>query len=159
VGTVTATPVGTAVNIGVLRKGQHENFKVVVGDLAQIFPDKFGGPQDEARSQTESGVASFGMMVQNLSDAKRQTLGLKTAGGVEVVSVDPNSFADDIQLKKGDIIVSLNQHPVNSTDDLKRIQATLKPGDAVAFRVMTRQGRGGDWTSSYVAGTLPNTVR
>src|SRR3954453_22593644 len=27
VGTVTTTPVGTAVNIGVLRKGQHENFK------------------------------------------------------------------------------------------------------------------------------------
>ena len=60
------------------------------------------------------------MMVQNLSEAKRQTLGLKTTGGVEVVSVDPNSFADDIQLKKGDIIVSINQHPINSTDDLKR---------------------------------------
>jgi len=159
VGTVTTTPVGTAVNIGVLRSGKHENFKVVVGDLAQIFPDKFGGPQDEAKSQTEAGVASFGMMVQNLSDAKRQTLGLKTTGGVEVVSVDPNSFADDIQLKKGDIIVSINQRPVNSTDDLKRVQATLKPGDAVAFRIMTRQGRGGDWTASYVAGTLPNAVR
>jgi serine protease Do len=158
VSNVTATPVGTAVNVGVLRNGKRENFKVVVGDLAQIFPDKFGGPQDEARSQTESGVASFGMMVQNLSEAKRQNLGLKTTGGVEVVSVDPSSFADDIQLKKGDIIVSINQHPVNSTDDLKRIQATLKPGDAVAFRVMTRQGRGGDWVSSYVAGTLPNTV-
>src|SRR4051812_20066722 len=159
VSTVTATPVGTGVNVGVLRGGKHENFKVVVGDLAQIFPDKFGGPQDEAKSQSETGVASFGMMVQNLSDAKRQTLGLKTAGGVEVVSVDPSSFADDIQLKKGDIIVSINQHPVNSTDDLKRIQATLKPGDAVAFRIMTRQGRGADWTASYVAGTLPNTVR
>ena len=73
--------------------------------------------------------------------------------------MDPNSFADDISLKKGDILVSINQQPVNSTDDLKRIQATLKPGDAVAFRIMTRQGRNGDWTSSFVAGTLPNTVR
>jgi len=158
VSTVTATPVGTPVNIGVLRNGKRENFKVVVGDLAQIFPDKFGGPKDEAKSQTEAGVASFGMMVQNLSEAKRQTLGLKTTGGVEVVSVDPNSFADDIELKKGDILVSINQHPINSTDDLKRVQATLKPGDAVAFRIMTHQGRGADWTSSYVAGTLPNTA-
>jgi len=158
VSTVTTTPVGSALNIGVLRGNKRENYKVVVGDLAQIFPDKFGGPKDEAKSQMETGVASFGMMVQNLSDAKRQTLGLKTTGGVEVVSVDPNSFADDIQLKKGDILVSINQHPINSTDDLKRIQATLKPGDAVAFRIMTRQGRGADWTSSYVAGTLPNTA-
>jgi len=158
VNTVTATPVGTPVNITVLRGNKRENHKVVVGDLAQIFPDKFGGPKDEAKTQTEPGVASFGMMVQNLSEAKRQTLGLKTTGGIEVVSVDPNSFADDIQLKKGDILVSINQHPINSTDDLKRIQATLKPGDAVAFRIMTRQGRAGDWASSYVAGTLPNTA-
>ncbi len=154
VGTVTATPIGTPVNIGVLRNGKRENYKVVVGDLAQIFPDKFGGPRDEAKSQTDAGVTSFGMMVQNLSEAKRQTLGLKTTGGIEVVSVDPSSFADDIGLKKGDIVVSINQHPVNSTEDLKRVQATLKPGDAVAFRIMTRQGRGGDWTSSFVAGTL-----
>jgi serine protease Do len=159
VGTVTATPVGSPLNISVLRNGKRENFKVVVGDLAQIFPDKFGGPTDEAKSQAEPGVTSFGMTVQNLSESKRQTLGLKTTGGVEVMSVDPSSFADDIQLKKGDILVSINQHPINSTDDLKRIQATLKPGDAVAFRIMTRQGRAGDWTSSYVAGTLPSTAR
>jgi S1-C subfamily serine protease len=95
------------------------------------------------------------MTVQNLSDAKRQTLGVKESGGIEVVSVDPNSFADDIQLKKGDILLSINQHPINSTEDLKRVQATLKPGDAVAFRVLSRGGRGGDWTSNFVAGTLP----
>ena len=137
---------------------EHGQHQAAVGDLAQIFPDKFGGPKDEAKSQAEPGVTSFGMMVQNLSEAKRQNLGLKTTGGVEVVSVDPNSFADDIQLKKGDVLLSINQQPINSTDDLKRVQATLKPGDAVAFRIMTHQGRGGDWTSSYVAGTLPATA-
>jgi serine protease Do len=155
VNTVTATPIGSPLNVSVMRNGKRENYKVVVGDLAQIFPDKFGGPHDEAKAPGEAGVTTFGMMVQNLSEAKRQNLGLKTTGGVEVVSVDPSAFADDIGLHKGDIIVSVNQHPVNTTEDLKRIQTTLKPGDAVAFRVMTRQGRGGDWTASYVAGTLP----
>lgn len=155
VGTVTATPVGSPLDVTVLRNGRRENHKVVVGDLAQIFPDRFGGPRDESKSPSEAGVTSFGMMVQNLSEARRQTLGLKTQGGIEVVSVDPNSFAEDIQLHKGDVIVSINQQPVNTTDDLKKIQATLKPGDAVAFRVMTRQGRAGEWASSFVAGTLP----
>jgi serine protease Do len=158
VNTVTATPVGTPVNLSVLRNGKHENYKVVVGDLAQIFPDKFGSEKDEAKAQSESGMATFGMMVQNLSEAKRQTLGLKVSGGIEVVSVEPDSFADDIKLHKGDILLSINQHPISSTDDLKHVQATLKPGDAVAFRIMTRQGRGGDWTTSYVAGTLPTTA-
>jgi len=158
VGTVTATPIGSPLEVTVLRSGKRETHKVVVGDLAQIFPDRFGGPKDEAKAPAEAGMASFGMMVQNLSESRRETLGLKSPGGIEVVSVDPNSFAEDVQLHKGDIIVAINQHPINSTDDLKHIQATLKPGDAVAFRVMTRQGRNGDWTSSFVAGTLPNNA-
>jgi serine protease Do len=159
VGTVTATPVGSPLDVTVLRGGKRENHKVVVGDLAQIFPDRFGGPKDESKAPGEAGMATFGMMVQNLSDARRQTLGLKSTGGIEVVSVDPNSFAEDIQLHKGDIIVSINQQPVNTTDDLKKVQSTLKPGDAVAFRIMTRQGRAGEWASSFVAGTLPANGR
>lgn len=159
INTVTSTPVGNSIDVAVLRSGKRENYKVVVGDLAQIFPDRFGSPKDQSSNPAESGVTSFGMTVQNLSEARRQTLGLKTEGGIEVVDVDPNSFASDIQLHKGDIIVSINQQPVNSTDDLKKIQATLKPGDAVAFRVMTRQGRAGEWTSSFVAGTLPANGR
>jgi len=35
-----------------------------------------------------------------------------------------------------DILMAINKQPVNSVDDLQRIQAKLKPGDAVAFRVM-----------------------
>jgi serine protease Do len=155
VNTVTATPVGSPLDVTVLRNGKRENVKLVVGDLAQIFPDRFGGPKEDLKSPAEAGMASFGMMVQNLSESRRQALGLKTEGGVEVVSVDPNSFAEDIQLHKGDVIVSINQQPIHSTDDLKKLQTTLKPGDAVAFRVMTRQGRGGEWTSGFVAGTLP----
>jgi serine protease Do len=163
VGTVTTTPVGSPIDVSVLRGGKRENFKVVVGDLAQIFPDRFGGPKDDSKSPTEAGVTSFGMMVQNLSEARRQTLGLKTQGGIEVVSVDPNSFAEDIQLHKGDIIVSINQQPVNSTDDLKKIQATLKPGDAVAFRVKRplpaaakRKSTDDPYQTFFAAGTLPD---
>lgn len=160
VNTVTATPVGQPLDVTVVRNGKREQHKVVVGDLAQIFPDRFGGPKDESKSPGDVGETRFGMMVQNLSDARRQTLGLKEQGGIEVVSVDPNSFAEDINLHKGDVILSINQHPINSTEDLKKVQATLKPGDAVAFRIMTRgQGRNADWQSSFVAGTLPSGNR
>jgi S1-C subfamily serine protease len=56
--------------------------------------------------------------------------------------------------------VSINRKSVASVDDVKAIQATLKPGDAVAFRVMRPLGalRGGgrtQWQSLFVAGTLP----
>jgi serine protease Do len=154
--TVTATPVGSPLSITVVRDGRRENYKVVVGDLAQIFPDKFGGPKDEAQEKGEAGVASFGMQIQNLTERQRQTLGLKVAGGVQVVSVEPDSFAQDIGLRQGDVVLAINNHPINSTDDLMKMKSSLKPGDAVALKIMRSQGRGGDWISSFVAGTLPN---
>lgn len=156
VGTVTATPVGSPLDVTVMRNGKRENYKVVVGDLAQIFPDKFGDGNEKGQGPAETGAASFGMQIQNLTERQRETLNLKVPGGVQVVSVEPDSFAADLGLKQGDIVLSINQHPINSTDDLMKLKATLKPGDAVALKVMTRQGRGSDWTSSYVAGTLPS---
>jgi len=154
--TVTATPVGSPLAITVVRDGRRENYKVLVGDLAQIFPDKFGGKQNEAENKEQAGVASFGMQIQNLTAKQRETLNLKVTGGVQVVSVEPDSFAQDIGLRQGDILLAINNHPVNSTDDLMKLKSSLKPGDAVALKIMRSQGRGGDWISSFVAGTLPH---
>src|SRR5690349_1324972 len=48
VNTVTSTPIGSSLNVTAIRDGKRENFKVVVGDLAQVFPDEFGtGKKDE----------------------------------------------------------------------------------------------------------------
>ncbi len=72
-----------------------------------------------------------------------------------VVSGRSSSFADDVGLVQGDVLVSINQQPVNSTADVTRIRETLKPGAAVAFRVL-RQGRnGGTWSSTFLA-SCPN---
>jgi len=156
VNTVTATPIGQPVDVTVVRDGRRQNFKVVVGDLAQIFPDKFGGPNSESKQPGDVGPTSFGMQIQNLTDRQRQTMALKDKGGVLVTSVEPNSFADDVGLHEGDVLLSINNKPVNSTDDVMKIKGALKPGDAVAFRILSKT-RGGDWNSAFVAGTLPTT--
>ncbi|HXS97729.1 MAG TPA: Do family serine endopeptidase [Candidatus Limnocylindrales bacterium] len=153
---VTATPIGQAVEVAVMRNGKRDNFKVTVGDLTQIFPDRFGSGSEKSQAKPEGTTVSFGMSIQNLTDQKREALGLKEKGGVQIVEVEPNSFAEDIGLVQGDILMSIKNQPVNSTEDVKRIQATLKPGEAVQFRFLRKQpGRNGDWQSSYVAGALP----
>lgn len=154
VNTVTATPVGNPVNVTVMRNGKRENFKVVVGDLAQIFPDEFGTGSKEELGKVEGASVRFGMTIQNLTEAQRQNLGIKEQGGVQIGSIEPDSFAEDVQLAPKDIIISINRQAVNSVDDVRRIQNTLKPGDAVAFRIL-RQDRGRQWTPQFVAGTLP----
>jgi serine protease Do len=151
---VTATPIGTPLDLAVLRNGQRATYKVTVGDLAQVFPDRFGNPDDQSSVKGEGGATSFGMQIQNLSAQQRQTMGIKEPGGVLVTSVEPNSFAEDINLQQGDILLSINRQPINSTADVMAAKARLKPGDAVAFRILSK-GDNNTWTSSFVAGTLP----
>jgi S1-C subfamily serine protease len=54
--------------------------------------------------------------------------------------------------------MAINRQPVNSVEDVQKIQGALKPGDAVAFRVMRglRNSRGEmQWQAVFAAGTLP----
>jgi serine protease Do len=156
VNTVTATPIGNSVSVAVVRDGKHENYKVVVGDLAQIFPDRFGGASETAKTPQEGTTVSFGMSIMELTGQQRTNLGLKQTGGLQVVEVEPDSFAEDVGLLQGDVLMSINGKSVNTTEDVKKIQQTLKPGQAVAFRVMRKATRNGDWQAAYFAGTLPS---
>jgi len=67
---------------------------------------------------------------------------------VVVAAVEPNSFADDIGMVRGDVILEIQRQPVRSISDVRKIQSTLKPGQDVVFRVR----RGGN--ALFLAGTL-----
>src|SRR5579883_137509 len=155
VNTVTMTPVGQTLDITAVRDGKRQNFKVVVGDLAQVFPDEFGTGRKDEPDKTESTTARFGMRIQNMTDAQRNNLGIKEKGGVQIASVEPDSFAEDIGLQPRDILLSINRQPVNSVNDVQNIQKNLKPGDAVAVRILRRDPGTREWNSQFLAGTLP----
>jgi serine protease Do len=153
---VTATPVGNSLDVTVVREGKRQSFKVQVADLAQIFPDRFGNGNEAAPEKPEGTTVSFGMTIETLTDRQIETLGIKEKGGVRVMEVEPNSFAEDIRLQKGDVIIAIGGQRVNSIDDVKKVQATLKPGDAVQFRVLRQEKPNSPiWTNLYLAGFLP----
>ena len=151
---VTATPIGSSLDLTVLRDGKERHLSVVVADLAQLFPDQFGGKNAEPNMPSEGTQARFGISIENLSADRVKNMGLKE-GGVLISDVITGSFADDIGMLPNDVLTAINRQPVKSVDDVKRIQGTLKPGDAVAFRVL-RKGRGQqDWQAVFLAGPLP----
>ena len=153
---VTSTPIGHSLDFTVLRDHKERHFTVTVADLAQLFPERFGSGKSKESAPGEGTQARFGISIENLSPERRQSMGLKE-GGVKVSDVNPGSFAEDIGLLPDDVITAINRQPVKSVDDVKRIQATLKPGDAVAFRVLRKPRGQQDWQPVYLAGTLPNT--
>jgi serine protease Do len=151
---VADATVGENMKITVLRNGKKEEFSVVIGDRNKVFASQLGGGRNEQAEPGEGTQAKFGISIQNLNDSLRQNLGFKGPAGVLVTQVEPGSFADDIGVLANDIITEVNRHAVTSADELIRIQNTLKPGDAVAFRLM-RGGRNQEWTVAFAAGTLP----
>jgi serine protease Do len=168
VNTVTATPIGNSVNLAVLREGKKENFKVVVGNMKQIFPDTFGADETKEPNHPEATSVNFGMTIVPLSDRLRDTMGIKEKGGVRVQDVEPNSFAYDLKLVDGDVILSIGYvekgvpvtQPITTVEDVKRVQALLKPGDSVKLHTMHRDNpRSGPWYSVYRAGVVPNPTR
>jgi serine protease Do len=151
--------VGTQVKLGIIRDGKRIEIPVTVGDRAEIYRDNplISGRRPSDSSREDSPETKFGLYVRNAEPAELEGSGEKA--GVLVTRVDPASFADDIGIQPGDVITSVNREPVASVDDLRRIQATLKPGDVVAFRVLRPAGRTGTrgrtWNTFFPAGTLP----
>ncbi len=159
---VADSPVGSTLKVGIIRDKKPMMLAVVVGDRVKTFAEQYGNaPEPANEPEAPSGISKlkFGMSVQNLRATDRQNMGYSGPGGVLIASTDPGSFADDIGLAKGDIVVELNREKVSSKEDLVRIENTLKPGEPVAFQVMrqTQSARGrGEWQSIFAAGTVPN---
>jgi serine protease Do len=157
IGIVSTTPVGSSLDLTVDREGKKHDLKVVVGDLAQLFPEQFGNGRQDSGRPGEATSVSFGMDIQPLTERQMDNLGLKQLkGGVQVVKVEPDSFADDVGLAPNDVIVSINKVQVNTVDDVQHVRSNMKPGDAVQFKVLRKgPGRNAEWTSAFIAGTLP----
>jgi serine protease Do len=157
---VADSEVGSTLKFGIIRDKKPMTLNIVVGDRTKTFAEQYGGKPTGPDSSSGAMEMRFGMTVQPLNSSLRQQMGLKGTTGVLVASVEPGSFADDIGLAKGDVIVELNRQAVSQPEDVKKIQSTLKPGDAVAFHIMRQavgSRGGGEWTSAFVAGKVPDT--
>jgi serine protease Do len=153
VGMISAAAPGSTVDLKVLRDGKTLDVPVHIGDRAQVLADNRGGDQNEPGTpQGEATPTHLGISVQALDRSDRDQLGLSN-GGVLIASVEPGSFAEDVGLQKGDVIVAINRKPVSSPADVRTITQTLKPGEAVAFKLMRNAGN--NWNSLFLAGNMP----
>jgi serine protease Do len=152
---VSDTPVGSKVPVTVLRDGKPMELSLQVGDRTDIIAGGTRGNKPESADTREAGPAKFGMSVRELGPQDRQKLRVEEKSGVLVADVDPGSFAEDVGLLEGDILLAMNRQPVATGADVRRIGAEVKPGSPVAFKVLRRQGN--TWQPFFVAGTLPQS--
>jgi serine protease Do len=160
---VADLPIGSSALFTVDRDAKRLDFKVTVEERSQVWKDEpqIGDNRPEAPQAPKSLTpAKFGITIMRLTQKERQDLGIDAKDGVKVVSVDPGSFADDIGMLEGDAILSINRQQVSSPDEVMKVQAGLKAGQAVAIHIVRGTGAGSHRGSTqpqryYLSGRLP----
>jgi serine protease Do len=144
---------GDKLRIGYLRNGKQEEAIVTVADRQKIFGAQLG-TSDEDNEEQAPKEGKLGITVKPVPMATAKRLNLQPNQGVLVVDVKPGSFADSVQLGRGDVILEVNRQPVSDPDAFAKIESGLKSGQDVVF-VVRQAGQGREATNSFLGGTLP----
>jgi serine protease Do len=144
---------GAKVELGFVRNGKQQNTSVTIADRAKLFASRLS--DDESGNDDSTPKQSkFGITVRKLTPEMAERLDIPAGKGVIVQDVKGGSFAEDIGVGRGDVILEINKQPVNSEDDFSKAESHLKSGEDVVFLVRPRGSSRQDGTI-FMAGTLP----
>jgi serine protease Do len=144
---------GSKAKLTFVRNGKKQDTTVTIADRSKLFASRLG-EDDENQSEEAPKASKFGITVRSITPDLADRLSIPAGKGVVVQDVKQGSFAEDLGLNRGDVILEVNKQPVNSPDDFSKIETSLKSGQDVVFLVRPRGGRAQDGTI-FLAGTLP----
>jgi serine protease Do len=150
---ISAAKPGAVVDLTYVRNGEEKQAKVTVVDRTKLFPAERSEETSENNDEGEPSHAKLGLTVRAVTPEMAQRMGTPEGKGVQVTDVRPDSFADDVQLQAGFVILEINRHPVNSEEEFRKITSQLKSGEDVVFLVQS--GRGTNAQRIFLSGTLP----
>ncbi len=106
---------GSTAMVKVTRNGEEKTLSVKVGELPESIAGNDTGQKAPASSTTD---ALDGVTVDDLNADARQQLQIPdSVKGAIVTDVDQNSNAADAGLQQNDVIVEINRHAVNNSQD------------------------------------------
>jgi len=144
---------GSKAKLVFVRNGKKQDATVTIADRSKLFASRLG-EEDENQSEEAPKASKFGVTVRSITPDLADRLSIAAGKGVVVQDVKQGSFAEDLGLNRGDVILEVNKQPVNSPDDFIKLESSLKSGQDVVFLVRPRGARTQDGTI-FLAGTLP----
>jgi serine protease Do len=84
--------------------------------------------KDQLQKNGKVARSRIGVAVQAVNQQLAQTFGLGRPHGALVSAVEPKSPAEKAGVKPGDVIVSVNGHPIDQSEDLPGVISGLPPG-------------------------------
>ncbi|MCE9625267.1 MAG: DegQ family serine endoprotease [Deltaproteobacteria bacterium] len=121
------------INTAVVASGQGLGFAIPINMAKQVIPQLIKG------QRVERGYLGIGL--QEVTPELTQALGLEKPEGALVAQVYEGSPANQAGIQAGDLILSLNGHPIQKTNDLPILVSQAEIGSEVAMQVLRRGER------------------
>jgi serine protease Do len=128
---VANTPVGEQANVVIGRNGEEKTLTVRVTELES---DSGLSNQPEGKDKTR-----WGLKLQDLTPQLSRQLGIRVEEGVLVTHVEPGSPADRAGLRRGDVLLEVNQTPVSST---REAISAIRGNSGNTLLLMVQRGEG-----------------
>ena len=156
---VSQTVPGTKVTLKIIRDGKGKTLSLTLGTMPDELLAQDGQVQPDERSQSDMDSLD-GVEVSDLGDldarTRRQTGIPSDLEGALVTSVQPDSNSADAGLKPGDVIVSIDRHPVHDAKEAVALSDKAK-GDVILLRLWRSNAGGGGGGMLYL--TVDNIKR
>jgi len=130
---VGRTPIGTSVELKVLRASKQRTLSLKVGEL----------PNEDSETQTKNPESAkenrLGLVVMDPTTEQRSELNLKEEGGVLIKEVGEGP-ARHAGLRQGDIILTINHVRISNTTNFRNLVKDLPSGKTVPLLVQRSGG-------------------
>ncbi len=138
--TVALVPPGEKVDVVVLRKGEKRQLSFKV---AQRPEDESAVGRGEGESEGDSGGGGpasnkspkLGVSLAPLTAELSRELGVSGDSGVVVTETVDGGPAQRAGIRRGDVILELNRHPVKKPEDVAGLIGKMKEGEMALLRV------------------------
>jgi serine protease Do len=141
--------------IALMPPGHSAKFTVLRGPEQKQLTVKLGGRPDEETAVTAPGdrtgaadepadkeppPAGLGVAITRITPELQTQLSIDGGEGVVITRVVPDGPADHANLRRGDVILEVNQQPIHDVPDVTAILARVKENEVVLLRVQRGAG-------------------
>jgi len=131
---VAYLPVGTEVNVVIVRDGKEKTLKVTLEEMTEQ------AAAAESGSEPEKLKGDLGMTVQTLTPEIAKQMDLNLTKGVVISSVEPASPAAEAGLHSGDVILEVDRKVVEDVASLNELLGNSRDKGSLLF-LINRGGR------------------
>lgn len=135
---VRSYPLGTTLDLTVIRAGQELEIAVATGTIAEdVLMGRASRPRPAAPAPE---VLPLGIKVAAITPNLARQYDLKQKSGVVITEVAEHSPADASGLTPGTVITDLNHEPVKTLEDFKRVLSAADLAKGVLFNYVDTAG-------------------